>query len=67
MAIKVSDKFKQEFKSYLRSVGVATVAVLLALVADIKPEYAVLLGSVAAPLIKAIDPSYKSYGIGSEK
>jgi hypothetical protein len=65
MSIKVSQKFKNEFKSYLRSVGVATVTVLLALVADIKPEYAVLLGAFAAPIFKAIDPTYKAYGIGS--
>jgi hypothetical protein len=67
MAIKVSAKFKEEFKSYLRSVGVATVTVLLALVADIKPEYAILLGSIAAPLFKAIDPTYKSYGVNADK
>jgi hypothetical protein len=67
MAIKVSAKFKEEFKSYLRSVGVATVTVLLALVGDIKPEYAILLGSIAAPLFKAIDPTYKSYGVNADK
>jgi hypothetical protein len=66
MAIKVSNKFKEEFKSYLRSVGVATVTVLLALVADIKPEYAILLGSVAAPIFKWIDPTYRSYGLNAE-
>lgn len=67
MQIKVSKKFKDEFKSYLRSVGVATVTVLLALVADIKPEYAVLLGSIAAPVFKAIDPTYKGFGLNSDK
>ena len=67
MAIKVSQKFKEEFKSYLRSIGVATITVLLALVADIKPEYAILLGSIAAPLFKAIDPTYKGFGINSDK
>jgi len=67
MAIKVSKKFKDEFKSYLRSVGVATVTVLLALVADVKPEYAVMLGALAAPIFKAIDPTFKGYGINSDK
>lgn len=67
MAIKVSKKFKEEFKSYLRSVGVATITVSLALIADIKPEYAVLLGSIAAPIFKWIDPTYKSYGINLDK
>lgn len=63
MKLNVSKKFKDEFKSYLRSVGVATVTVLLALVADIKPEYAILLGSVAAPIFKWIDPTYKNIGL----
>jgi hypothetical protein len=67
MAIKVSPKFKAEFISYLRSVGVATITVLLALVADLKPEYAILLGSIAAPVFKIVDPSYKNYGIGKEE
>lgn len=67
MTIKVSNKFKEEFKSYLRSVGVATVTVLLALVADIKPEYAILLGSIAAPIFKWVDPTYKSYGVNADK
>jgi hypothetical protein len=67
MKIKVSNQFKNEFKSYLRSVGVATVTVLLALVADIKPEYAVLLGALAAPVFKAIDPTYKGFGINADK
>jgi hypothetical protein len=66
MKIKVSQKFKDEFKSYLRSIGVATITVLLALVADIKPEYAVLLGSIAAPIFKWIDPTYKNIGLNKE-
>jgi hypothetical protein len=66
MKIKVSQKFKEEFKSYLRSVGVATITVLLALVADIKPEYAVLLGSIAAPIFKWVDPTYKNIGLNKE-
>ena len=66
MKLNVSKKFKDEFKSYLRSVGVATVTVLLALVADIKPEYAILLGSVAAPIFKWIDPTYKNIGLSKD-
>ena len=64
--MKVSPKFKAEFSSYLRSVGVATITVILALVADVKPEYAVLLGSLAAPIFKWVDPTYKQYGINKE-
>jgi hypothetical protein len=65
--MKLSPKAKSEIQSYLRSVGVATITVLLALVADIKPEYAVLLGSLAAPIFKWVDPTYKAYGLGSEE
>jgi hypothetical protein len=65
--MKLSPKAKAEIQSYLRSVGVATITVLLALVADIKPEYAVLLGSLAAPIFKWVDPTYKAYGLGSEE
>jgi len=64
--MKLSPKFKAEFNSYLRSVGVATITVLLALVADVKPEYAILLGSLAAPIFKWVDPTYKQYGINKE-
>ena len=42
-------------------------AVVLAIVGDVKPEYAVLLGAVIAPMIKAIDPKESEYGVGSEK
>lgn len=66
MKLNVSQKFKDEFKSYLRSVGVATIAVVLALVADIKPEYAVLVGSIAAPIFKLIDPTYKNIGLNKD-
>ena len=66
MKLNVSQKFKDEFKSYLRSVGVATIAVVLALVADIKPEYAVLVGSIAAPIFKWIDPTYKNIGLNKD-
>lgn len=67
MKFKLSAKAKEEVKSYFRSVGVATITVVLALVADVKPEYAILLGSIAAPVFKAIDPSYKGFGVGSKK
>jgi hypothetical protein len=63
--MKLSPKAKSEVQSYLRSVGVATIAIVLALVTDIRPEYAVLLGSIAAPIFKWVDPTYKAYGLGS--
>jgi hypothetical protein len=43
--------------------------VALAIVGDMKPEYAILLGALIAPLIKAIDPTSAKevdYGIDAK-
>jgi hypothetical protein len=55
--MKLSKKHKAAIKSYLRAVAASGITVLLAIAADIRPEYAILLGSIVAPLAKAIDPS----------
>jgi len=65
--MKLSDKHKAAIKSYLRAVVASGITVILAIAADMRPEYAILLGSVLAPVIKAIDPSEKQYGIGSKE
>jgi hypothetical protein len=67
--MKLSNKHKAAIKSYLRAVAASGITVLLAIVADIRPEYAILLGSIVAPVVKAIDPksgSEADYGL-SEK
>ena len=55
--MKLNKKHKAAIKSYLRAVAASGITVALAIVGDIKPEYAILLGSLIAPLIKAIDPT----------
>jgi 5,10-methylenetetrahydrofolate reductase len=55
--MKISKKQKAAIKSYLRAVAASGITVALAIVGDIKPEYAILLGALVAPLIKAIDPT----------
>jgi len=55
--MKLSNKHKAAIKSYLRAVAASGITVALAIAGDIKPEYAVLLGALIAPLIKAIDPT----------
>ena len=55
--MKLSKKHKAAIKSYLRAVAASGLTVVLAIAADIRPEYAILLGSIVAPLAKAIDPS----------
>ena len=55
--MKLSKKHRAAIKSYLRAVAASGITVLLAIAADIRPEYAILLGSIVAPVAKAIDPS----------
>jgi 5,10-methylenetetrahydrofolate reductase len=55
--MKLTNKHKAAIKSYLRAVAASGITVALAIAGDIKPEYAVLLGALIAPLIKAIDPT----------
>jgi 5,10-methylenetetrahydrofolate reductase len=67
--MKLTNKQKSAIKSYLRAVAASGITVALAIVGDIKPEYAILLGSLIAPLIKAIDPTSgkeADYGIDAK-
>jgi len=64
--MKLSNKHKAAIKSYLRAVAASGVTVALAIVGDIKPEYAILLGAIVAPLIKAIDPKEVVFGVNAK-
>ena len=59
-------KTKAAFKSYLRAVLASAVTMGLALAANLAPEYAILIGSIAAPLAKWADNTEKEYGVGAE-
>jgi hypothetical protein len=61
-----SEESKAAFKSYLRAVLASAVTMGLALAADLAPEYAILIGSVAGPLAKWADKAEKEYGLGAE-
>ena len=61
-----SKKTKAAVRSYLRAVLASAVTMGLALAVDLAPEYAVLIGSVAAPLAKWADKTETEYGIGSK-
>jgi hypothetical protein len=63
--MKLDKKKKEIVKSYLRSVAVATVTTALALVADVRPELAILAGAVVAPLIRYLDPKNDQFGVNS--
>jgi hypothetical protein len=67
--MKLTKKHKAAIKSYIRAIAASGITVALAIVGDIKPEYAILLGSLIAPLIKAIDPTSgkeADYGIDAK-
>jgi hypothetical protein len=53
-------------KSYLRAVLASAVTMGIALLTDMKPEYAVLIGALAAPLAKWADKNEGEYGRGSQ-
>jgi hypothetical protein len=60
-------KTKAMFMSYLRAVLASAVTMGIALVVDIAPEYAVLIGALVAPAAKWADKTEKAYGLGSKE
>lgn len=54
------------FKSYARAVLASAVTMGIALAADLAPQYAILIGSVSAPLAKWADKTEQQYGLGSK-
>lgn len=63
----ITNKQKSMFKSYLRAVLASAVTMGIALLVEIQPEYAVLIGAVVAPIAKWADKTEKEYGLGSDK
>lgn len=61
-----SKEFKAAAKSYLRAVLASAVTMGLALAADMAPEYAILIGSIAGPAVKWADKAEKDFGPGSK-
>jgi hypothetical protein len=67
--MKLSKKHKAVIKSYLRAVAASAITTALAIVVDIHPAYATLLGALVAPLAKAIDPTSGAehdYGVNAK-
>ncbi len=55
--MKVTKNTKNAIKSYLKAVAISAITLGLALVADIRPEYAVLASALVAPIVKYLDPT----------
>ena len=66
MKFKVTDKQKKAIKSYLRAVAASAVVMGVALLTDMAPQYAILIGAVAGPALKWADKSEKDFGLGSK-
>lgn len=54
-------------KSYLRAVLASAIVMGIALLTDLAPQYAVMIGALAAPLAKWADKNDGDYGIGSKE
>jgi hypothetical protein len=67
MSVKLKDNQKSMFKSYLRAVIASAFVLALALIADVRPELAILVGAVIAPLAKYIDPTETDFGVIADK
>jgi hypothetical protein len=67
MKIKITKKHKAVIKSYLRAIAGAAVAMGIALITDLSPQYAVLIGAVAAPAIKWADKTEAEFGLVLDK
>jgi hypothetical protein len=64
--MKLSKKQIAAIKSYLRAVLASAIVMGIALLTDLAPQYAVLIGAVAAPLAKWADKNEKEFGLGSK-
>jgi len=67
MKLKITNKQKAVIKSYVRAVAGAAVAMGIALLTDLAPEYAVLIGAIAAPAIKWADKTEEEFGLVLDK
>ena len=69
--MKLLDKFLgpkeiAAIKTYLRAALASAITMGIALLMDLRPEYAVLIGALAGPLAKWADKNEKQFGRGSK-
>ena len=63
--IVITEKHKKAIKDYALAVVAAAVTMGIALATDMAPQYAVVIGALAAPLAKWANRNSKDYGPGS--
>jgi len=57
-----SKEFKAALKSYLRAILASAATMGIALITDIAPEYAILIGGLTAPIVKWADRAEEDFG-----
>jgi hypothetical protein len=63
--MKINSKQKKALKDYGLAVIASAVTMGVALLSDISPQYAVLIGAIAAPAMKWASKNSKDYGVGA--
>lgn len=64
--IKLSPKTIKAIKDYGLAVVASAITMGVALLTEMEPHYAVIIGSLAGPLLKWANKNSKDYGVGSE-
>jgi hypothetical protein len=64
--MKLTKKQEAAIKSYLRAILASAIVMGIAMLSDLAPQYAVLIGALAAPLAKWADKNDSDYGLGSK-
>jgi hypothetical protein len=62
---KLNDKQKKALKDYGLAVLASAVTMGVALLSDMAPQYAVIIGAIAAPAVKWASKNSKDYGVGA--
>ena len=62
---KLNAKQKKALKDYGLAVVASAVTMGVALLTDMAPQYAIIIGAIAAPAIKWASKNSKDYGIGA--
>jgi hypothetical protein len=62
---KLNAKQKKALKDYGLAVVASAVTMGVALLTDMAPQYAIVIGALAAPLTKWASRNSKDYGIGA--
>jgi hypothetical protein len=63
--MKLNSKQKKALKDYGLAVVASAVTMGVALLTDMAPQYAIIIGAIAAPATKWASKNSKDYGVGS--